>query len=116
MDKEELPSRIEETLTKVGMLHAKDARLSTYSKGMLQRIGIAQAIIHKPELLILDEPMSGLDPVGRKLVKDLIRDLQKEGTTVFFSTHILSDVESICDRFVVINAGKTVAEQSIASV
>ena len=69
---------------------------------MLQRIGLAQAILHDPEIVFLDEPMSGLDPIGRKLVKDLLLELKSAGKTIFFNSHILSDIESICDRFAVI--------------
>ena len=82
----------------VGLKAAKDMPLRRFSKGMLQRIGIAQALIHDPDLVILDEPMSGLDPMGRKDVRDIIFRLKEEGKTVFFSTHILPDVEAICDR------------------
>lgn len=70
---------------------------------MLQRIGLAQAILHDPEVIFLDEPMSGLDPLGRKMVKDLILELKSEGKTIFFNTHILSDVEALCDRFAIIS-------------
>ncbi len=75
---------------------------------MLQRVGIAQSIINKPKLLFLDEPMSGLDPMGRKMVKDLLLELRKQGTTIFFNTHILSDVESICDRISIIDHGNSI--------
>jgi len=77
---------------------------------MLQRVGLAQSIINKPELLFLDEPMSGLDPIGRKMVKDLLVSLRDEGTTIFFNTHILADVESICDRISIINHGTIIVE------
>ena len=77
---------------------------------MLQRIGLAQSIINKPELLFLDEPMSGLDPIGRKMVKDLLVSLRESGTTIFFNTHILADVESICDRISIINNGEIIVE------
>jgi ABC-2 type transport system ATP-binding protein len=77
---------------------------------MLQRIGLAQSIINKPKLLFLDEPMSGLDPIGRKLIKDLLVELRDEGTTIFFNTHILADVESICDKFSIIHKGNIVVE------
>lgn len=98
-----LEEKIEELLVKVGLHEAGDKLLAKYSKGMLQRIGLAQAIINNPKIVFLDEPMSGLDPIGRKMVKDLILDLKKSGTTVFFNTHILSDVENICDRFAIIH-------------
>ncbi len=85
---------------------AMDKKLSEYSKGMLQRFGLLQAVVGEPELLILDEPMSGLDPIGRRLVADLILELKERGKTVFFSTHILPDVERICDRACVIIDGR----------
>ena len=100
--------RIKEMLEWVGLSHAADLRLRAYSKGMLQRIGIAQALIHDPEVVFLDEPMSGLDPVGRKEIRDLILRLHDEGTTIFMSTHILSDVEVICDRVAIIAQGRIV--------
>jgi len=80
---------------------------------MLQRIGLAQAILHDPEVVFLDEPMSGLDPIGRKMIKDLMLDLKKAGKTLFFNSHILSDVETICDRFAIIGDGKILAAQSV---
>jgi len=98
-----LDAKIEALLAQVGLEHAGDKLLSAYSKGMLQRIGLAQAIINDPKIVFLDEPMSGLDPIGRRMVKDLILDLKRRGTTVFFNTHILSDVESICDRYAIIH-------------
>jgi len=93
-------------LERVGIAHAAKQVLRSYSKGMLQRIGIAQALINDPELVILDEPMSGLDPVGRKEVRDLILSLKAERRTVFFSTHILADVEVVCDRVAILAKGK----------
>lgn len=98
-----LRERKDFVLEKVGLTYARSKRLNTYSKGMLQRIGLAQAILHDPEIIFLDEPMSGLDPIGRKMVKDLMLELKKEGKTIFFNTHILSDVEVICDRFGIIS-------------
>jgi len=77
---------------------------------MLQRVGLAQSIINKPKLVFLDEPMSGLDPIGRKMVKDLLVSLRQEGTTIFFNTHILADVESICDRVSIIHQGNLIVE------
>jgi ABC-2 type transport system ATP-binding protein len=85
---------------------ALDKRLSEYSKGMLQRFGLLQALVSEPDLIILDEPMSGLDPIGRRIVADLLLDLRERGKTVFFSTHILSDVERLCDRACLIMGGK----------
>jgi ABC-2 type transport system ATP-binding protein len=101
-----LRSRVEALLAWVGLTPAADARLRTYSKGMLQRIGIAQALVHDPSVIFLDEPMSGLDPIGRKEVRDLILRLRSEGKTVFMCTHILSDVEMVCDRVAIIVRGR----------
>jgi ABC-2 type transport system ATP-binding protein len=101
--------RIQELLDKVGLSEARTRPLRKFSKGMLQRIGLAQALIHDPELVILDEPMSGLDPVGRKEVRDIILSLRDQGKTVLFSTHIISDVEMICDRVGIIAQGKMLA-------
>jgi ABC-2 type transport system ATP-binding protein len=98
--------RVQEVLALVGLAHAADARLRTYSKGMLQRIGIAQAIVHDPSVVFLDEPMSGLDPVGRKEIRDLVGRLNADGKTIFMNTHILSDVETICDRVAIIVQGR----------
>ena len=91
-------TRVTELLKRVGLGNRGDRQLRLYSKGMLQRIGLAQALVNDPELVILDEPMSGLDPIGRREVRDIILDLKARGRTVFFSTHILSDTEMICDR------------------
>jgi ABC-2 type transport system ATP-binding protein len=101
---------VNELLKRVGLAEAADKYLHTYSKGMLQRVGLAQSIINKPQLLFLDEPMSGLDPIGRKMVKDLLVSLREEGTTIFFNTHILADVESICDRISIIHQGNLIVE------
>src|SRR6059036_3890273 len=98
--------RVERMLKKVGLETARKIQLRKYSKGMLQRVGLAQAILHDPKLVILDEPMSGLDPVGRREVRDIILELKREGRTVLFSTHILSDAEMLCDRVGVIVGGK----------
>jgi len=99
-------TRIESTLQRVGMRDIKGLQLRKFSKGMLQRVGIAQAILHEPKLVFLDEPMSGLDPVGRREVRDLIEQLKQEGKTVFFSTHILSDAEALCDRVAILHQGE----------
>src|ERR1700731_3479057 len=98
--------RVQQMLKKVGLETAKKIQLRKYSKGMLQRVGLAQAILHQPELVVLDEPMSGLDPVGRREVRDIILELKQAGKTVLFSTHILSDAEMLCDRVGVIVGGK----------
>ena len=98
--------RVDEVLHRVGLPDAKHTQLRKYSKGMLQRVDIAQAIVHDPKLVFLDEPMSGLDPIGRHEVRDLIQSLKDEGKTIFFSTHILSDAETLCDRVAVLNHGE----------
>lgn len=102
-------SRVPQLLERVGLMEARCRQLRKFSKGMLQRIGLAQALIHDPELVILDEPMSGLDPMGRKEVRDLILSLRDQGKTVFFSTHIVSDVEMICDRVGILAKGRMLA-------
>lgn len=109
MDAAQRAKRIPEVLDLVGL--AKDARLQLrkFSKGMLQRIGIAQAILHDPQVVFMDEPMSGLDPIGRREVRDIIVSLRDQGKTVFFSTHILSDVEILCDRVAILRNGERVA-------
>lgn len=98
-----------ELLEKLDLQSAADTRLRKYSKGMLQRLGLAQALIHSPSLVILDEPMSGLDPLGRGLVRDMILSLKQEGVTVLFSSHILPDVETLCDRVAILAGGSVVA-------
>ncbi len=102
----ERPDRVASLLEQVGLAHAGGARLRTYSKGMLQRVGIAQAVVHDPDIVFLDEPMSGLDPIGRKEVRDLILRLNGEGKTIFMCTHILSDVEMLCHRVAILVNGK----------
>ena len=98
--------RIESLMQLVGLNKAAHLQLRKYSKGMLQRIGLAQALVHDPPLVILDEPMSGLDPIGRKEIRDILFRLKDRGKTVFFSTHILSDAEAICDRVGIIVRGR----------
>jgi ABC-2 type transport system ATP-binding protein len=98
--------RVDTFLERVGLASSRDLQLRKFSKGMLQRVGLAQAILHDPEVVILDEPMSGLDPIGRREVRDLILELKKEGRTVFFSTHILHDAETLCDRLAVLAGGR----------
>src|SRR6267154_5544379 len=102
----ERKERVQKMLRKVGLETAGKIQLRKFSKGMLQRVGLAQAILHEPKLVILDEPMSGLDPVGRREVRDIILELKQAGKTVMFSTHILSDAEMLCDRVGVIVGGK----------
>jgi ABC-2 type transport system ATP-binding protein len=108
--KDALESRMRSVLELVKMEHAADKELRHYSKGMLQRIGVAQAILHDPEILILDEPMSGLDPAGRREIRELIQTLSKQGKTVFFTTHLLEDVELLCDQIAILKKGKLVQE------
>ncbi len=106
MDKSEIRLRTDLLLDKVNLLQARKRQLRTYSKGMVQRAGLALALIHDPQVVILDEPMSGLDPLGRKMVGDIILELKEAGKTVFFSSHILSDVERFCDRAGIIVGGR----------
>ena len=98
-------ARVDELLEVVNLSHAADARLRTYSKGMLQRVGVAQALVNDPEVVFFDEPMSGLDPIGRKEIRDVLLSLRAAGKTVFMTTHILHDVEMICDRVAIIVKG-----------
>lgn len=100
-----LKHKIEEVLQRLGLWDARKRTMRSYSKGMVQRVGLAQVLVHDPEVYILDEPMSGLDPLGRVLVKEIILELKERGKSVFFSTHITSDVESVCDRVGVIVKG-----------
>ncbi|HTW91518.1 MAG TPA: ABC transporter ATP-binding protein [bacterium] len=106
--KSEAAGRITGLLRLLRMEHAADAQMRGFSRGMLQRMGIAQALVADPELVVLDEPMGGLDPIGRKEFRDIIVDLRERGKTVFFSTHILSDVELICDRVGIVIDGRMV--------
>jgi ABC-2 type transport system ATP-binding protein len=102
----ELNKRVDQLLDEVGLTHARHLQLRKFSKGMIQRIGIAQAIINEPEVVFFDEPMSGLDPLGRMEVRRIITSLKARGVTVFFSSHILPDVEALCDRIAILNKGK----------
>lgn len=108
MARAERKSRAEELLAKVGMSESADIALRKYSKGMTQRLGVAQALVNRPKLVFLDEPMSGLDPVGRRDMSLLIRELHDSGVSVFFSSHILPDVENLCHRVAILNRGKLV--------
>ena len=111
-----LPKRVENVLARVGLPDVADVQLRKFSKGMLQRVGIAQAILHDPKVVFFDEPMSGLDPMGRREVRDLMQQLKREGKTVFFSTHILSDAEALCDRVAVIHLGELRAVGAVAEL
>jgi len=102
----ERTKRVQTALARVGMSQSARTQLRKLSKGMLQRVGIAQAVLHDPKVVFLDEPMSGLDPLGRREVRDLIQSLKEEGKTVFFSTHILSDAEALCDRVAILHKGE----------
>jgi ABC-2 type transport system ATP-binding protein len=110
LDSAKRKQRTEELLTKVG-LEEKDwnKQLRKFSKGMLQRVGLAQSLINEPEIVFLDEPMSGLDPIGRRQIRELIAELRQKGTTVFMSSHILSDIEALCDNVAILRNGKLVA-------
>jgi ABC-2 type transport system ATP-binding protein len=108
-----LRERVTASLERTAIAYAADRQVRKLSKGMLQRTGLAAALVSDPELLLLDEPMSGLDPVGRKDVRDLILEEKKRGKTVFFSTHILSDVETLCDRVVILRQGEAVVSGAV---
>ncbi len=108
--------KAEELLEQVGLKDAKDKPLGKYSRGMLQRIGIAQALINDPDILILDEPLSGLDPVGRKEIIDLIIERKFLGNTIFFCSHILADTEQFCDRVGIIQKGRLIAEGKLSEI
>ncbi len=108
-----LTARINETLALVSLEHARDRRLATYSKGMLQRIGLAQALINQPQVVILDEPTAGVDPAGSRDIANLILNLKKQGKTVLLSSHLLAQVEEICDRVGILSAGRMVREGTL---
>jgi ABC-2 type transport system ATP-binding protein len=111
-----LDTRVPELLELVGLENHAHKKLGAFSKGMLQRIGLAQALLNEPELVFLDEPTSGLDPVGRRLVRDIIRDLKQAGTTVFLNSHLLSEVEITCDRVAFIRQGDVLNTSSLQSL
>jgi ABC-2 type transport system ATP-binding protein len=108
--------RVHQMLERVGLPDVGRMQLRKFSKGMLQRVGIAQAILHDPAVVFLDEPMSGLDPIGRREVRDLISELKDEGKTVFFSTHILSDAEALCDRVAILHKGELRGTGAVADL
>ncbi|HBG06000.1 MAG: ABC transporter ATP-binding protein [Geobacteraceae bacterium GWC2_58_44] len=111
-----LARRSEEMLKLLELWDARKRLIRSYSKGMVQRVGLAQVLIHDPQIYLLDEPMSGLDPIGRALVKEIILDLKKRGKSVFFSTHITDDVEKVCDRVAVIHKGELQVVDSVESI
>lgn len=116
MEKQALTARRDELLERVGLTAFRNKLLRTFSKGMLQRIGLAQALLNHPALVFLDEPTSGLDPVGRLLVRDVIRELRREGTCVFLNSHLLSEIEVTCDRVAFIRHGEVVRILDLASL
>ncbi len=116
LDADTRKRRIPMLLERLGLGHAMDRTLRGFSKGMLQRVGIAQSLLNDPDLLIFDEPMSGLDPVGRKELRDLMVELRDEGRSLFLTSHILSDVESVCDSVVILNQGVAIAEGPLDSL
>ncbi len=116
MPAHDLAGRQAELLERVGLSEFRDKLLRTFSKGMLQRIGLAQALLNRPELVFLDEPTSGLDPVGRRLVRDLIRELRQQGTCVFLNSHLLSEIEVTCDRVAFIRHGEVIKVLEMAAL
>lgn len=116
MGAELIATRSDEVLGLMELAEAADRPIRGYSKGMVQRLGLAQALLHDPDLYLLDEPMSGLDPLGRALVKELIKDLKRRGKTIFFSTHITADVEVVCDKVGVIVKGKLQTVDSVENL
>ena len=114
--KREIDTRIDAVLKLVELDHARTRTIKTYSKGMQQRVGLAQALINSPDLLILDEPTSGLDPVGRMKVREIIQRLKNEGKTVFFSSHELGEVETVCDRVAILHQGELKAEGRVSDL
>ena len=116
MQRSRLTARVDELLERVGLDGFRDRHLSTFSKGMLQRIGLAQALLNQPALVFLDEPTSGLDPVGRILVRDIIRELRLQGTCVFLNSHLLSEIEVTCDRVAFISHGEVIRLLELASL
>jgi len=116
LDRITLDKRIRELIKLVELEHAANRPIKSYSKGMQQRVGLAQALINDPDLLILDEPTSGLDPLGRMKVREIIQRLKNEGKTVFFSSHELGEVETVCDRVVIISQGQLKVEGRVADL
>jgi ABC-2 type transport system ATP-binding protein len=111
-----LEARLADTLGVVGMIDAADRRVGTYSKGMLQRIGLAQALVHDPRLLILDEPTAGVDPVGSAAIAELILQLKARGKTVLITSHLLGQIEDVCDRVAILDRGKLILEGAVADL
>ncbi len=116
MSRPDLSKKVDALIESVGLAEAQNLQLRRFSKGMVQRIGIAQALINDPEIVFLDEPMSGLDPLGRMDVRQIITSLKARGVTVFFSSHILPDVEAICDRVAILNKGKLLEQGALEEI
>ncbi len=116
MKADDLASRMDELLERVGLAGYRNKLLRTFSKGMLQRVGLAQALLNRPALIFLDEPTSGLDPVGRRLVRDVIREVRAQGTAVFLNSHLLSEIEVTCDRVAFIRHGEVVRVLDLKSL
>lgn len=112
LDKKELKTSIPKILSKVGLSGEENSRVSTFSGGMKQRLGIAQALLHKPSLILMDEPVSALDPIGRREVLNIIDEIKKD-TTILLSSHILGDVEEICERLVIVKNGKKIEDTTM---
>jgi ABC-2 type transport system ATP-binding protein len=116
MESDKLRRRVPEVLELVGLTPNSDRRVRGFSKGMLQRLGLAQALVHEPQIIFLDEPTSGLDPMGRRMVRDILRAQRERGATVFLNSHLLSEIEVTCDRVVFIKDGEVVASQDLRAV
>ena len=108
-----LPARVAESLEAVGLVEAADRRVGTYSKGMLQRVGLAQALVHDPRLMILDEPTAGVDPVGAAEISRLILKLKARGKTILLTSHLLGQIEDICDRVAILDRGRLILEGAV---
>jgi ABC-2 type transport system ATP-binding protein len=115
MPRSRIRHRVDEVLDLVGLAPHRDRRVRTFSKGMLQRVGLAQALVHEPDVIFLDEPTSGLDPIGRRMVRDILRAQRDRGTTVFLNSHLLGEIEITCDRVVFIKDGEVVATQELGT-
>jgi ABC-2 type transport system ATP-binding protein len=116
MDRERRRKRAHALVERLGLGHALDRPIGRFSKGMLQRIGMCQALLHEPELLILDEPFSGLDPIGRKDLRDILLEERRRGSTLLFTSHVLTDVEMLCDRVAIIHRGRITASGTMAEL
>lgn len=116
MGGDSLKKKTDEVLEIVGLEAAADRPIRTYSKGMLQRLGLAQALVHDPDLVILDEPTAGVDPIGSRQISDLIRLMKSQGKTVLLCSHLLSQVETVCDRVAILHRGEMLAEGTLESL